>query len=62
LGFDNPRASRKQANANKNKKNRFHLLSFIFLNRGFSKGYGRFKQKIPQGSRLAQRLWAEGFK
>ena len=38
-----------QAKANKNKQNRFHLLSFIFPNRGFSMGYNRFQIKKPTG-------------
>jgi hypothetical protein len=34
-------------NENKSKQNSFPLLTFIFSNRDFSMGYGRFKQKNP---------------
>ena len=50
-----------QINANKRKQNCFLLLTFIFSNRAFSRGYGRVKQnfslpRVPGKSQLALAL------
>jgi hypothetical protein len=54
----NERLSRKQTKANESKIAfiGFLLFSFIFRNRGFSKGYGRKNKKISRASEVASQV------